>query len=295
MPANNQTSQPLVSIIVSCYNHQEFITECIESIVRQTYNNIELIVIDDGSTDNSPGILQDLSQHYQFYYEHQPNMGLTRTLNKALEKAQGKYIAPLGSDDIIMLDKTEKQVGFLEQREDIAVLGGNILVIDEQGRIKPKQKFAAYHEEDFNSIFVDPKKIPAAPSVMIRADALRAVNGYSTECNLEDIDLWLKITHAGYKLAILNDVLSYYREHPSNSYKNYRFMTESLMQIYSKYANEADYLQVKNQILLRMFLKVSKKDRQYAWEIMQQISPQFYKLKFFRAFFHMLLPKSTHN
>lgn len=293
MPANKPSSKPLVSIIVSCYNHEQYITECIESIIHQTYNNIELIVIDDGSTDNSPEILDDLSQQYQFYYEHQENMGLTRTLNKALEKAKGQYIAPLGSDDIIMLDKTAKQVAFLEQRNDIAVLGGNILVIDEQGIIKPKQKFAAYHEEDFNSIFLNPKKIPAAPSVMIRADALRSVNGYSTESNLEDIDLWLKITHAGFKIAILNDILCYYREHPSNSYKDYRFMTESLLQIYSRYENEPEYLQVKNQILLRMFLKVAKKDRQYAWEIMKQISPRYYKLKFFRAFFHMLLPKPS--
>lgn len=292
MPVNNPTNGlPLVSIIISCYNHQNYIKQCIESVIRQTYSNIELIVIDDGSTDNSAQILEQLSFEYGFYFEKQSNTGLTRTLNKLLKKAKGKYIAPIGSDDMLMLDKTEKQVQFMEQQPELAVLGGNMVIMNENGVLEEKQRFSAYHEEEFRSVFLNPKRIPMAPTVLIRADILQEVGGYSTECNLEDLDLWLKITHAGYKIAILNDILSYYRKHPSNSYKNYKFMTESLMQIYSRYQDDPDYLKVKNQVLLRMFLKVSKKDRSYAWEIMKQISPRFYNLKFSRACFHMLLPK----
>ena len=184
MPANT----PIVSIIVSCYNHESYITQCIESIVRQTYTNIELIVIDDGSTDNSADILEKLSQKYHFLFERQNNMGLTRTLNKAISKAIGKYIAPIGSDDILMLDKTEKQVKFLEKHTDIAVVGGSILCIDENDQIKQKQRFSDYREVNFKTIFLAPKKIPAAPTVMIRADVLSEVNGFNTETNLEDID-----------------------------------------------------------------------------------------------------------
>lgn len=284
------STQPLVSIIISCYNHQDYITQCIESVVHQTYGNIELIVIDDGSSDNSADILEKLSQKYNFFFERQKNMGLTRTLNKALLKAQGKYIAPIGSDDILMLDKTEKQVSFLEAHENISVVGGNILCIDDQGLIKQKQRITAYHEADFNTVFLTPKQIPAAPTVMIRAIVLRAVDGFSTDSNLEDLDLWLKITHAGYTIAVMNDIFAYYREHSSNSYKNYQFMTESLMQIYSNYKDEPDYLQVKNQVLLRMFLKVSKKDSQYAWTIFKQISPRYYQWKVVRGLFHLMLP-----
>ncbi len=295
MNSKVKSNQPLVSIIISCYNHHDYITSCIESVVHQTYNNIELIVIDDGSSDNSADILEQLSHKYHFSFERQENMGLTRTLNKALAKAKGKYIAPIGSDDILMLDKTEKQVAFLEVRDDIAVVGGSIICIDDQGTIKQKQRINHYHEADFKTVFLTPKQIPPSPTVMIRADILSAVNGYSTESNLEDLDLWLKITHAGYKIAVLNDIFAYYRVHRTNSYKNYQFMTESLMQTYSNYTNEPDYLKVKNQILLRMLLKVSKKDRSYAWEILKQISPQYYNLKFLRGFFYLLLPKKTLN
>ncbi len=285
------SSPPLVSIIVSCYNHEQYIRACIDSIMQQTYSNIELIVIDDGSTDNSAQILEQLCEQYQFSFERQENIGLTRTLNKAFAKAKGQYIAPLGSDDILFLDKTAKQVEFLNQRADIAVVGGNILCIDDQGKIKQRQRFKDYHEADFNSVFLTPKQIPAAPTVMIRAEVLSEVKGFNTQTNLEDLDLWLRITHAGYKIAVLNDVLAYYREHSSNSYKNYQFMTESLMQTYANYSDEKDYMAVKNQVLLRMFLKVSKKDRHYAWQILKQISPKYYNLKFMRGLFYMLFAK----
>jgi len=282
--------QPLVSIIISCYNHQDYITSCIESIVKQSYTNIELIVIDDGSTDNSADILRKLSQKYHFSFTCQDNMGLTRTLNKAYSKAKGKYIAPLGSDDIIMLDKTEKQVAFLESHPDIAVVGGNILCIDERSNIKQKQRIKEYREIDFQDVFLNPKQIPAAPTVMIRAEVLSEVNGFNTSTNLEDLDLWLRITHAGYKMAVLNDILAYYRVHRSNSYKNYQFMTESLMHTYAAYSNEANYPIIKNQVLLRMFLKVAKKDRSYAWKILKQISPRYYNWKLVRGLFHFILP-----
>ncbi|MCW8929210.1 MAG: glycosyltransferase [Gammaproteobacteria bacterium] len=290
MNSTVDSTQPLVSIIISCYNHQDYITTCIESIMQQTYNNIELIVIDDGSSDNSAEILEQLSAKYHFSFEQQANMGLTKTLNKAIKKAKGKYIAPLGSDDYLMLDKTEKQVKFLESHPDIAVVGGNILCINDEGQIKAKQRITPYREIDFKAVFLTPKQIPAAPTVMIRADVLQEVGGFNIDCNLEDLDLWLRITYAGHKIAVLNDILAYYREHQSNSYKNYQFMTESLLQIYDNYRKEPEYLDVKNQVLLRMFLKVSKKDRSYAWKIFKQISPKYYNWKLIRGLFHLTLP-----
>jgi alpha-1,3-rhamnosyltransferase len=262
-------------------------------VLNQTYQNIELIVIDDGSTDKSANILQQLSQQHQFFFQRQKNQGLTQTLNTAIAHSKGKYIAPIGSDDILMLDKTEKQVAFMQKNPQFAVIGGNILCIDEQGLIKAKQRINPYHEIDFNAVFLTPKTIPPAPTVMIQADKLQEVGGFSTESNLEDLDLWLKITHAGYPIAVLNDIFAYYREHAHNSYKNYQFMTESLMQTYRKYQHEPDYLYVKNSVLLRMFLKVAKKDKPYAWIILQQISPKFYNWKFIRALFHLLLPKKN--
>jgi alpha-1,3-rhamnosyltransferase len=284
------TDQPLVSVIISCHNHQAYIQQCIESVARQTYPNIELIVFDDGSSDNSPALLKSLSEKYGFFFQAQKNAGLTRTLNKALDMAKGKYINPLGSDDILMLDKIEKQVDFLEQHEDIAMLGGNIICIDKEGVITPHQKFTAYRNVDFDSVFSNHKLGPSAPTTMIRADVLRKVGGYNPDNNLEDLYLWLKITHSGYKIAILNDVLAYYRKHDSNATKNYRFMTESILNTYNDYKDHPSYASAYNKILISRFLKTSKFDRGHAWKLLKQVDPGFYNLKVLRGFVYLLLP-----
>jgi len=281
---------PLVSIIVSCYNHEAYIEECILSILKQTYNNIELIVIDDGSSDSSAEILDKLQQEHSFYFERQANQGLTKTLNKAIKTAKGKYIAPLGSDDIILPEKTAIQVRYLEKRSDIAVVGGNITCIDQYGAIKQKQRHKGYREVNFKTIFKQPKLIPAAPSVMIRADVLKEIGGYNIDCNLEDLYLWLAITRAGYKITVLKDIVAHYREHENNTYKNYKFMTDSLLQTYSYFSSEPGYEYIKNKTLITMFLKTSKKDRKYAVSLFRKISWKSYNMKVLRGVFHLALP-----
>ena len=281
---------PLVSVIISCFNHQDFIRPCIESVVRQTYQNFELIVFDDGSSDNSPAILEELSRKHGFYFQVHENIGLSKTLNKALAMAKGKYVSPLGSDDILMLDKLEKQIAYLERYPDIALLGGNILCIDNAGIIRTQQKITPFREVDFNTVMLNPKQGPAAPTMMIRTEILREIGGYNPNNNLEDLYLWLKITSSGHKIVILNDVLAYYRKHDYNTTKNYRFMTESILAIFQDYQDEAVYAGARNKILISMFLKVSKKDRQYAWGLLKQINPRFYNMKVIRGLVYWLLP-----
>lgn len=89
---NEISKKPLVSVVISSYNHEPYIEQTIESIVNQTYSNIEIIVFDDGSTDNSPVILDKLSKKYNFYFERQKNIGLSATLNKGLYLSKGKYL-----------------------------------------------------------------------------------------------------------------------------------------------------------------------------------------------------------
>jgi alpha-1,3-rhamnosyltransferase len=85
-------------------------------------------------------------------------------------------------------------------------------------------------------------------------------------------------------------VLAYYRKHSYNTTKNYRFMTESILNIFSDYRQEPCYTAAPNKILISMFLKVAKKDRRYAWELLRQINPRFYNLKVLRGLIYWLLP-----
>jgi len=210
---------PLVSIIVPCYNHEKYIEECILSIVNQTYKNIELIVIDDGSKDNSPEILKRLQKQYGFFLEIQSNMGLSKTMNKATRNySHGKYLAGSGSDDFLALDRIEKQVRFMEAHPEYAMVCGKAYTVDESSNVI----------EGFNVIdsVIDPKTsltfeslvesnpIPSM-TVMLRRDVWLECGGYNENTIVEDLDLWLKIAYH-FKIGYMDDYFAYYRWHETN-------------------------------------------------------------------------------
>ena len=281
---------PLVSVVISCYNHEAFIEDCINSVLKQTYNNIELIVFDDGSVDKSADKLEELSKKHNFYFQQQENIGYTATLNRAIKLCKGKYVAFLGSDDMFLQDKIEKQVQFLEDREDIAVCGGDVAIINEAGVLIENRKEQPYREVDFQTLFNDRNAGVPAPTALIRLDVLRKVGGYDPDIRLEDLYLWLKITHFGYKLAIISDTLVYYRKHASNTHNNYQFMSDSIIEIYEQYKSEPGYRSAINKVLIALFLKTSRLDRKYAFGLLKRIEPRFYNLKVLRGCWALLKP-----
>ncbi|MGY0217712.1 glycosyltransferase family 2 protein [Endozoicomonadaceae bacterium StTr2] len=281
-------SSPLVTVLVPCYNHQAFVEKAIRSIIYQTYKNIELIVLDDGSSDNCPQILDEMSRKYGFYYEHQPNMGLIKTLNKGLSLAKGKYICPFASDDIMFLDRIEKQVAVLENRPDAAVCAGNIINIDNNGEILAKQRIRPERELGFDELFWQNIPGPAAPSAMVRRSAIESVGGYDPAVRIEDMYMWLKLANAGHKIIILNDLLAYYRKHDSNTHSNYRMMFDNEMKIIGEYSHHPKYEQVKKRLILSTFVKVANRDKQFAKELCKKLSVRDSPVKILKGLFRML-------
>ena len=128
--------EPLVSIIVPSFNHEKYISECVRSIMSQTYSNFELIVIDDGSTDNSPQIIKQLAAELGFKYILQQNLGLTKTLNKVIKNhVNGKYIIQLASDDVMCQDRIVQQVNYMENNPHFAMSYSKALVIDSESNV----------------------------------------------------------------------------------------------------------------------------------------------------------------
>lgn len=284
--------EPLVTILIPSYNHAAYIETTIGSVLRQTYRSIELIVIDDGSSDGSPQLLARLANERGFRLELQANQGLSRTLNKGIALASGKYICTVGSDDILMLDKTEKQVVFMEANPHIAVCGGNQLIIDSAGVIvNRRQHFRKYTELDFDAMFVRREPVIPASSAMMRKSVLDAEGAYDPEIKLEDLYLWLKLTARGHKIAHLNDVLIYYRKHATNSYKNVGYMVESVAQTYAAYSAHPQYARVINRYLVSAFLRASKQNNELALRILRKISPRYYSWNVVRGLWCLLLPK----
>jgi glycosyltransferase involved in cell wall biosynthesis len=125
----------MVSVLMGSYNHEKYLAEAIESVLNQTFSDLELIIIDDGSTDRSKSIIANYQAQDSRVKAvlHDKNMGIPRSINDGLKKATGKYLAFIGSDDVYMPDKLEKQVPIIEQNQD-KIVWSEAEIIDGKGQ-----------------------------------------------------------------------------------------------------------------------------------------------------------------
>lgn len=166
----------MVTVIIASYNHGPYIEESILSVVNQTYPNIELLVVDDGSSDDSVERIQRLQALHGFDFRVQQNMGLTHTLNSAIARAQGSLIAPFGSDDIMMPDRIAIQVEYMADKPEVGICAGNIELIDSQGQLFPEsrqRRDVPFRRLDFDDMFLERKPYPPAPTLLFRREALQ--------------------------------------------------------------------------------------------------------------------------
>ncbi len=267
-------SQPLVTVIIASYNHAPYIEQSIQSVLDQTYPNIELLVIDDGSPDDSVERIQRLQHAHGFDFRVQQNQGLTNTLNGAIARAKGSLIVPFGSDDIMMPDRIAVQVAYMDGKPEVGICAGNIELIDAEGNLFPEKRQrrdVPFRRLDFEDMFLERKPYPPAPTLMIRREALDKVGGFDPQIRLEDLYIELKVTHAGYFIDGLNVVMARYRKHATNSYKNHRFMIDSILKTYALFSDHPLYDQVRYKFLNSMFLKTANRNRALARELLAQI------------------------
>jgi glycosyltransferase involved in cell wall biosynthesis len=192
---------PKVSIILPTYNGAKWIAEAIQSLIYQTFVDWELLVIDDGSKDDTGNIVQDFAKKDSrvFYIKNKQNIGLQKTLNKGINLSRGKYIARLDDDDT-WTDKLklENQVNFLEENKDHVLVGTGVIVVDERGNeilryLNPKTDSA------IRAVFL--RRNPFVhSSVVFRKESVVSVGMYSEDgdsLHVEDYDLWLKLGRIG--------------------------------------------------------------------------------------------------
>lgn len=283
--------QPLVTVIIASYNHGPYIEQSILSVLNQTYPHIELLVIDDGSSDDSVERIQRLQAQHGFDFRVQRNKGLTQTLNDAIARAKGELIAPFGSDDIMMPDRIAIQVQYMADKPEVGICAGNIELIDAQGELFPEarqRRDVPFRRLDFEDMFLERKPYPPAPTLLIRREALQKVGGFDPDVRLEDLMIELKVTHAGYFIDGLSVVMARYRKHASNTYKNHRFMIDNILRTYAKFKDHPAYEEVKFKALNSMFLKVANRDRKLARELLAQIPLRAYTRKTWRGLGRLL-------
>ncbi|HEV8716123.1 MAG TPA: glycosyltransferase [Candidatus Binatia bacterium] len=214
------TTQPLVSIVVPAYNHAAYLPETIESVLRQTYQNWELIVIDDGSTDATPEIIRRYSDARMRVYR-QENRGLSATLNRGIELARGRYFAFLPSDDLYEPDKLAVQVPVLEENPAVGVVFSWQTVIDAAGNPSTEQQVREWctvpfetKEEIFPALFE--RDFLSTPTHLLRRECFARVGRFDESLvTAQDYDLWLRVLRY-YEVRLLKRPLVRMRWHGQN-------------------------------------------------------------------------------
>jgi len=204
--------KPLVSVILPVHNGGSYIAAAIESILSQTYDHFELIVINDASTDNTGSIVQELAAGDKRirYLENETNLRVVQTLNKGITLAEGKYIARMDADDIALPDRFETQVGFLEANTDIGIADVLMEYIDEKGESLNRCNARVFHPREIRKKLAW-TNVLGHSSIMGRAELFKAFR--YDNIYYEDYELWLRMTESGVRMAKIDRPLLRYRIH----------------------------------------------------------------------------------
>jgi alpha-1,3-rhamnosyltransferase len=206
----------LVTAVIPCYNHREFIGAAIESVLRQTYPAIQLVVIDDGSTDGSPAVLEGLAQKHGFDLLLQANTGVCRALNRAIrERARGHYVALLGSDDIWAPDKIALQVARLRAEQGAEMCYSQAQTFQRSPDNAQGAPFPARPREGrVLGHVVLRQHVPAGTMLFTRA-LYDSLGGFDEQLKEEDWDFVIRAA-ARTRFAAVRRPLLFYRAHETN-------------------------------------------------------------------------------
>lgn len=233
--------QPLVSVICLCYNHEPFVEEALLSVLNQTYSNIEIIVVDDASSDGSKSILEVIArQHNLPFINLQANIGNCAAFNKGWALARGKYIIDFATDDAMLPNRIEKQVSFFESLPDeFGVIYSNARYVNAQGNLlhnhfgteNALMEFHSRFEGDVYAAVLKTFFIPP-PTMMIKNVVLKALNGYDESLAYEDFDFWVRSSRT-YKYGYQDETLTKIRKSSASlSTRLYKIGDQQLMSTY---------------------------------------------------------------
>jgi glycosyltransferase involved in cell wall biosynthesis len=224
---SKETCPPLVSVIIPCYNQGHFLAKSIQSLKEQTYPNIEIIVINDGSTDNT----QEISGSFPgIKYVFQENQGLPNARNRGIMESQGKYLAFVDADDWLYPDAIEKNVTILEANPETAfVSGSHSLYFEDSGELK-EDHHGEQIEKDFYTVMLERNYIGNPATVLYTKWILDLFPFDNSEKikGCEDYDHYLKISRR-FPVLHHNGKISIYRKHGDNMSDNYPMMLESVL------------------------------------------------------------------
>lgn len=194
-----------ISVLIGIYNCSTTLEEALDSLYTQTYQDFKIILCEDGSSDDTYQVAKDYANHHDnvVLIKNERNMGLNYTLNNCLKYADTEYVARMDGDDISLPNRFEKEIKFLDEHPEYAVVSGPMIYFDEKGDFRTGRGRGEIKKSDF----VHGTPICHAPC-MARTEVIKSVGGYTVDDRLlrvEDYHLWFKVFASGYKLYSLKE------------------------------------------------------------------------------------------
>jgi glycosyltransferase involved in cell wall biosynthesis len=199
---------PTVSVILPVYNEEDYINHALDSILGQSYKDLEVVIIDDGSNDNTKHIIRSRNDKRIRYHRHN-NKGITKSLNKGIKLSNGQFIARMDADDISELDRIRCQLDYIKKRQNTHIVGSWYNVIDESGNIVTTKKIS--FKKGVKKQLKQSSTL-CHGSVMMRKKAVQELGGYNENFKYaQDYELWVRAYNRGYKFGIIKKVLYNFR------------------------------------------------------------------------------------
>jgi len=238
---------PLVSVICLAYNHEAYVVEALESVLNQSYPNIELLIADDFSSDASVAVIENWLLHHPniLFFSNQKNLGNTKTFNNAVKHAKGEYIIDLAADDVLLPDCVSRQIAAFQNTKypNLGLVYGNLIQIDETGSYLNDYYTAEDSPESGNiyTMVIGRTTKICSVSSMVKKTVFETVGYYDENLAYEDLDLWIRASRV-FDFEYIPEILVKKRELPTslsahftkkNNKKNKR-LNESTYQILKK-------------------------------------------------------------
>jgi len=227
-----------VSVIIPAYNGDRFIGEAIDSVLNQAYNDYEIIVVDDGSTDNTANVINQYGD--RVHYLRQSNQGVAASRNFGFQESVGEYIAFLDQDDVFLPHKLDSQVALLEQNSSLGMVNSGWEIVDQQGEfqsaVQPWQQIP-----DLNLANLIIWKPVFLGAMLFRRSWLERSPGFNPALEqTPDVDLVLRLAAMGCTATWVEKTTVKYRQHEENASNNTFLQAQELDQIVTSFFNQSD-------------------------------------------------------
>ncbi|MFQ2004958.1 glycosyltransferase [Aeromonas veronii] len=216
---------PLVSILIPMYNHSRYICECLESVSDMKYKNIELIICDDGSSDDSYIVAQKwlaINKVHNAKLLQQLNKGICKTLNRLISESSGEFIIICASDDLLLPDAIDERLELFKGNNNIDAIIGDALLIDGNSKIISSSAIKSLYHASYEKLILNIKKelvlnwCVVGPSLMVRKNIYNKIGFYDESLKIEDRDFYLRCL-ANDSISFHPKLVAKYRLHDSNS------------------------------------------------------------------------------